>query len=316
MTTENPVRQRRDGLSIQQKLLYRLDGLSDQQYGLMLLGPLFTAIGIALLYPLVRTVYISLFKLNITSPFRGREFVGLGNYLSILQSPVFQYAVGFTLFFAIVTVAFELLLGLICGLLLSQEFRGRGLFRTAILLPWAIPLAVQGLLWKFIFNSNYGLANSLLADLGLIDQYIYWLGNADTATFAIIFNDIWKTFPFMALLVLAGIQTIDANLFRAAKVDGAGRWERFRYIILPLIKNHILVALIFRTIFALRVFGIIYIMTGGGPADSTMSVSVLTVRRTFDQLKFGEGAAIGVLTVLIMIPFIGLYIHFYEGDAA
>ena len=313
MSTETspPRNERQTDITIKQRLLYGLDGLDDGQFGFLLLSPLLAVLALVIAYPLFQTFYISLFKLNINKPWLGRQFVGFQNYVEVLSSGDFHYAIGFTLLFTIVTVFSELVLGLLAALILARKFRGRGIMRTAILLPWAIPLVVQGLLWKFIFNANYGLANSVLLDLGLVSHPILWLGNTVPAAFVIFFNDIWKTFPFMALIILAGLQTIDQNLYRAARVDGANRWEQFRYVSLPLLRNHIIVALLFRTIAAMKVFGIIYIMTGGGPANSTMSVSILTIRRTFDQLMFGQGAAMGVLIVLLIAPFLAIYLHYY-----
>ncbi|WP_458210390.1 carbohydrate ABC transporter permease [Haladaptatus sp. NG-SE-30] len=303
-----------DALSWRTRLLYRIDGLDDGYYALLLMSPLLAILMLVAAYPLAKTIYLSFYSMPMAQPWLGQRFVGLDNYVQIIQNPVFQRAVKNTLFFTVVSVFFELVFGLLAALILSETFKGRGWLRTAVLLPWAIPLVVQGLSFKFMFNADYGIVNYLLTQVGLINGYINWLGHADTAMFAVIFSDIWKSFPFMALLILASLQTIDRDLYKSAKVDGAGMLSRFRHITLPHVKNAILISLLFRTIRAMKVFGVIYIMTAGGPANATKSVSILTVEKTFEQLYFGKGAAMGVLVVLLILPFVFVYTINYREE--
>lgn len=301
-------------LDTKTRLLYRIDGLDDGYYALLLMLPLLSILALVAAYPLAKTVYLSFHSLPLAQPWLGQRFVGLQNYVQIVQDPVFQTAVKNTVFFTVVSVFFELILGLVAALILSESFKGRGWLRTAVLLPWAIPLVVQGLSFKFMFNAEYGIVNYLLMQTGLIDSYINWFGHGDTAMFAVIFSDVWKTFPFMALLILASLQTIDQDLYKSAKIDGAHMFARFRHITLPHVKNAILIALLFRTIRAMKIFGVIFIMTAGGPANATKSVSILTIETTFEQLYFGQGAAMGVLVVLLILPFVFVYTFHYREE--
>ncbi len=229
-----------------------------------------------------------------------QTFIGLANYLNILKSDFFWQSTGRTLYFTVVSVGLEFFIGLGVALLLHEDFRGRGLLRGLLILPWALPTVVNGILWAWIYDANYGALNGLLKELSLIDTYIIWLGHPLRAMNSVIVADVWKNFPMIALLLLAGLQTIPGALYEAATIDGAGRFQRFRAITLPALKPAMLVALVLRTMEAFKVFDIIYTMTKGGPANGTQVISYYTYVTTFQFTKFGYGAALSYLIALVI----------------
>ena len=250
-----------------------------------------------IIFPLGYAFYISLHKVTGQT----QSFVGLANYVSILRSDFFWAATGRTLYFTVVSVGLEFVLGLGVAMLLNQEFPGRGLMRGLLILPWALPTVVNGVLWAWIFDANYGALNALLKQWGLIGSYVIWLGSPASAMNSVILADVWKNFPMIALLLLAGLQTIPDVLYEAAVIDGASTWRKFVSITLPCLKPAMLVALVLRTMEAFKVFDIIYIMTKGGPADGTQVISYYTYMTTFQYTKFGYGAALSYLVALVIL---------------
>ena len=259
--------------------------------------PALVVIFSVIIFPLLYAFYISLHKVVGQS----QTFVGLANYLNILKSDFFWAATGRTLYFTVVSVGLEFLLGLGIALLLNQDFPGRGLMRGLLILPWALPTVVNGVLWAWIFDANYGALNALLKQWGWIQDYVIWLGSPAAAMNSVIVADVWKNFPMIALLLLAGLQTIPDVLYEAAEIDGASRWRKFLAITLPALKPAMLVALVLRTMEAFKVFDIIYIMTKGGPADGTQVISYYTYVTTFQYTKFGYGAALSYLVALVIL---------------
>jgi ABC-type sugar transport system permease subunit len=215
------------------------------------------------LFPLGWTVWESLHLHDLRMPWLGRPFIGLDNYLEALGDQRFREALVHTLVFTLTSVTLELTLGCVLALAMNRTFRGRGLVRAAILVPWAIPTVVAALIWRFMFDGDSGIVNTALASLG-VDPPV-WFVDRLAAWVPVVLGDVWKETPFVALLLLAGLQGIDASLYEAARIDGASAWRQFRYITLPLLKPALLVALIFRTRDAFRVFDLVYVMTGGGP---------------------------------------------------
>jgi ABC-type sugar transport system permease subunit len=270
------------------------------------------ALGVVLLiaiFPLVWTVWESLHVHDLRMPWRGEPFVGIGNYREILGQARFWQALLHTLVFTAGSVIPELVLGTGLALVLNQAFRGRGVVRALVLVPWAIPTVVTALLWRFLFDGSAGIVNVVLIDVGLLDKPLVWFVHAVAAWVPIILADVWKTTPFVALLVLAGLQNIDTALYEAARIDGAGAWQRFWHVTVPLLKPAILVALIFRTLDAFRVFDLIYVMTGGGPGTSTEPVALYTFTALLQNLRFGFGSALSVLVFLITFTLALLYIR-------
>lgn len=287
--------------------LPRDDG--ETRTGWLLTAPALATIGLIALFPLGWTLWESLHQHDLRMPWLGRPFVGVGNYIAIARDARFWEALGHTMIFAAISVGVELSLGLLLALAMNQAFRGRGVVRAAVLVPWAIPTVVAALLWRFIFDSQAGIANVVLIDVGILHHPLVWFVRASTAWVPVILADVWKTTPFVALLLLAGLQSIDQELYEAAATDGASAWWQLRHITIPLLRPAILVALIFRTLDAFRVFDLIYVMTGGGPGTSTEPVAVYTFNALLQNLEFGYGAALSVIVFLITFALAMLYMR-------
>jgi multiple sugar transport system permease protein len=208
---------------------------------------------------------------------------------------------GNTTLFTVVSVFLELLLGLAIALVLNQSFRGRGIVRTIAIIPWALPTAVMGLAWAWIFNDQFGVVNDILQRLGLIDTGINWLGEPSLAMVALIIADVWKTTPFISIILLAGLQSISQDLYEAHAMDGANYWQSFYQITLPLLLPQILIALLFRFAQAFGIFDLVQVMTGGGPAGATETVSIYIYSMVMRYLDFGYGAALVVVTFLLLV---------------
>jgi ABC-type sugar transport system permease subunit len=265
------------------------------------------------LFPLAWTVWESVHLHDLRMPWLGRPFVGLDQYIEALHDPRFWGALGHTVFFAGVSVGLELVLGLGLALALNQAYRGRGLVRAAVLVPWAIPTVVAGLLWRFMFEGQ-GVVNAVLGHMGVLREPLVWFIHAGTAWVPVILADVWKTTPFVALLLLAGLQNIDASLYEAARIDGASAWRQFRYVTLPLLRPAILVALIFRTLDAFRVFDLIYALTGGGPGTSTEPIALYTFNTLLQNLRFGYGSALSVIVFAITFSLALVYVRLLGAD--
>ncbi|CAM3824307.1 carbohydrate ABC transporter permease [Alkalicoccus chagannorensis] len=238
------------------------------------------------------------------------NFIGLSNYATYLTEARTWQSLWNTVFFTVVSVFFELTIGLAVALVINRAFIGRGAVRAAVLIPWAIPTAVSAMMWSYLYDGQFGIIAHYFEQLGLISDASVLLSTGSGAMFSIILADVWKTMPYMALLLLAGLQTISGSLYEAAEVDGAGRFQQFLYITLPMLKSAILVALLFRTLDAFRVFDLIYVLTGGGPANATESISVYAYQVLFAQQNFGEGSVLSVITfvsvAIISVIFIKL----------
>lgn len=264
---------------------------------LFLIPALITLAGVTI-YPVLYVLWLSLHRRLLI--FDVSKFVGLENFGFLWRDQRFWNAFQNTVYFTAVSVALELLLGLAIAILLHRVFRGKGLMRTIILIPWAIPTVVSAKMWGWLYNGDYGLINYLLG------EKINWLGSPLLALNAAIFMDVWKTTPFVALLLMAGLQTIPQDLYQAARVDGASNWTQFKSITLPLLKPVILVVLIFRTLDAFRVFDAIYVLTGGGPANTTETLSIYAYKVLFQTLQFGYGSAISI-TVFFCVGLITIF---------
>ncbi len=276
----------------------------------LLLAPTFLVLALVAGWPLVRTVWFSLTDASLTN-LSGAQFVGLKNYISwitlssgrtvyrgLLADPVFWGAAWNTVKFTIVSVSLETVLGLIVALVLNAEFRGRGLVRAAILIPWAIPTIVSARMWSWMLNDQFGILNDMMLSLGLISQKIAWTANPETAMTAVLIVDVWKTTPFMALLILAGLQMVPKDMYEAAKVDGIHPIKVFWRVTLPMIRPALMVAVIFRMLDAMRVFDLIYILTPNNA--QTRTLSVLARENLFDFDKFAYGAAVSTMLFLII----------------
>jgi len=280
----------------------------DALIGLALILPSFLIILGISLQPILTTLYLSLFEvprgINLQN-----TFVGLGNYISLLSEPIFWATIGRTFYFTVISVGIELVLGLAIAQLIHAHPPGWQFLRTSLIIPWAVPTIVNGTMWRWIYNADYGALNGLLLQLGLIDKYIPWLTKPDMAMNLVILADIWHSVPFIALILQAALATLPPDLEEAAAVDGATAFQYFWFIRLPLLRPAILVALIIRTVEAFRAFDIIYVITNGGPANGTVTISFLTYLEMFSFGHAGRGSALSFLISLFTLTLAFIYIR-------
>ena len=280
----------------------------DALIGFGLILPSFLIILGISLQPILSTLYLSLFEvprgINVQ-----QTFVGLGNYAALLGEPIFWATLGRTLHFTVVSVGLELILGLAIAQLIHAHPPGWQFLRTSLIIPWAVPTIVNGTMWRWIYNADYGALNGLLLQLGLIDKYIPWLTLPNVAMNLVILADIWHSVPFIALILQAALATLPADLEEAASVDGATALQYFWFIRLPLLRPAILVALIIRTVEAFRVFDIVYVITNGGPANGTVTISFLTYLEMFSFGHAGRGSALSFLISIFTLVLAFIYIR-------
>ena len=283
----------------------RSKGLSEKRLAQLMVMPSMALILIVAAWPVVYAIWLSLNQYSVRVAGLSR-WVGLDNYSSALSSSEWHSALFHTLIFTVISVTLETLIGLGMALAMHRAFRGQGILRTVVLVPWAVLTVVTAVMWRTMFVSPYGFINSLLG------THTVWLGQEPYALIIIILADVWKTAPFMALLLLAGLQVIPEDIYEAARVDGATAWQRFVRITLPLLKPALLVALIFRTLDALRIFDLPYVLTGGTVGTSTLST---IAQQTFATNRlYGQGSAEAILAfIIVMIVSFG-YIRFVGGN--
>ncbi|WP_158781133.1 carbohydrate ABC transporter permease [Pantoea sp. BAV 3049] len=279
----------------------------EQRQAWVLLAPMLIVMGMLTAWPLLRTIWLSFTDAALISNGGTIYYVGVENYLYALTDPDFLSSLLRTLYFTILSVALEGIIGVLVALLLNQKFYGRSVLRVLVILPWALPTIVNAMMWRLNFNPDYGSINALLTQLGIIDGYRSWLGSPDSALNAVMLADVWKNYPLVTLLVLAALQSIPEDLFEAARLDGASAFRRFRAITFPAIVGPLSVALVLRTIDAFKIFDIIYVMTRGGPVDSTKTLSFYVYQESFSYLRAGSGAAYAILMTLMCSILIAIY---------
>ena len=269
--------------------------------------PTILLIALVLIYPVLVSVVQSFGQSDLggNAPY---QFVGLQHYIEIAGSARFWNALGVTLIFAAGSVPFELVIGIGLALLMNESFKGKSIARLAVLFPWALPTALNALMWRWMFNSDYGVFNAIVLQSHLASRPIDWLGEPNLAMTSMIVVAVWKTSSFMALIILAGLQAIPGELYEAGRMDGMTRWTEFREITLPLLRAPILVALILRSMDALRTFELPFNLTGGGPIDSTESLSLYAYKEIFAYLKFNSGSALVVVQFLVVFAMSVIYI--------
>jgi len=281
----------------------------DARTAWLLLAPsLLIMLGVTL-WPVINTFILSFFNVP-TGINQVRTFVGFGNYLEMLKDRLFWETIGRTLYFTIVSVGSELVIGLAIAQLIHSRPWGWQFLRFSLIIPWAVPTIVNGAMWRWIYSPDFGALNGLLFQLGLIKHYVPWLASPNMAMNLIIVADLWHTMPFVALVLQAALAGLPEDLDEAAAVDGANAWQRFLLIRLPLLRPAILVALIVRTVDAFRVFDIVYILTSGGPAYKTLTITYLTYLNSFAFGKQGIGAALSFLISAFTIVMAFIYIRF------
>jgi ABC-type sugar transport system permease subunit len=275
--------------------------------------PALGVIGLVAVFPILWTFWESLHLHDLRMPWLGRPFIGAANYIEAVADPRFQSALAHTVGFVAATVTLELTAGLVLAVALDRVSRAREFVRTAVLLPWAVPTVVSALVWRFIFESPAGLANAVLARVGVTPPT--WFADALAAWVPLVLADAWKTTPFVALLLLAGLQSIDRSLYEAADVDGAGPWRQFVEVTLPQLRPALLVALLFRALDAFRVFDVVYVMTGGGPGSATEPLALYTFVMTLQNLRFGFGAALSMIIFVVAFVVALASIRVFGGSA-
>jgi ABC-type sugar transport system permease subunit len=283
----------------------------------LMLPALLVVLGVVL-YPLGRTAVLSFF--DVTSSVQTElPFVGLGNYADLFGSPAFWATLARTAVFTIFSTALQLVLGLAVAQFLNQRIRGQWLFRSAVVFAWALPTIVNANMWRWILNSQYGLLNGVLMQLGILETGKDWIGGPNQALLAVALADSWKSTALVAILLFAGLQTIPRELYEAAALDGAGAWRRYLHMTLPLLTPTIGVVLVLRTIEAFKVFDIIYVMTRGGPASGTTTIAFYTYLQAFSNQRFGLGSAVAFVTVACILALCLVYMRVLNrsgGDTA
>ncbi|MDX2241336.1 MAG: sugar ABC transporter permease [Leptolyngbyaceae cyanobacterium bins.302] len=288
-----------------QKIMMKSIQAQEQRTGWLLLTPAIAVLLLVFAYPIGRSLWLGFFAQNLGTELQP-VFIGLNNYVRILGDQHFWQTFWITLRFTVLSVALELILGLGIALVLNRSFQGRGVVRTIAILPWALPTALIALGWTWIFNDQYGIANDILLRLGLINAGINWLGEPFTATVAIIVADVWKTTPFISILLLAGLQSIPQDLYEAYEIEGASPWQSFWQITLPLLMPQIVIAVLFRFAQAFGIFDLMQVMTGGGPGGATEVVSLYIYSNAMRYLDFGYASALIVVTFLLLVFVIAL----------
>lgn len=283
-----------------------------------MVAPTLIVLATVFAYPLVSTALTSLSRVKLQTPGKSR-FVGLDNYLDILSDDLFWRSVGRTIYFTVVSVGVELALGIVIAAFIGRRYAGWRLLRLAIIIPWAVPTIAVATMFRWIYNADYGALNGLLFQLGAIDRYVPWLNDPLAAMNWVIVADVWHSTPFVVLIVMAAMAGIPGELYEAARMDGASRWQSFWRITLPSLRGALLVILVVRTVEAFRVFDIIYVLTGGGPANGTQVISYLAYQETFRFFDLGRGAALSFLISLFVVLAALVYLRLLadrQGQAA
>jgi multiple sugar transport system permease protein len=266
----------------------------DQRSAMIFLAPMVLVLSIVALFPVLYSFWISLHDLKLTRPNRV-PFVWFDNYVKVFSDPMFWESVGRTASFTVMSVLAVMVVGMLVALLLNEDFRGRRVLSAILLVPWAIPYVANGLMWKWIYDSGYGALNGLLMQLGFIDKYIVMLGDPDKTMGLITNAFVWKEVPLATILLLVTLKAIRADLYSAAKVDGANAWQRFVHITLPQLIPGFALVMIYETMMAIRHFDLFFILTEGGPADSSNVLAWQVYVETFRKLAFGTGAALAYI---------------------
>ncbi|WP_067431611.1 carbohydrate ABC transporter permease [Nocardioides jensenii] len=283
---------------------------AENSLGQKLVAPAIFVMLLVTAFPMLRAIYLSVFNYTLTAP-DDREFVGLGNYITALTDPLFWRDTGVTVLYMLVTVSVELVIGFVFAMVMHRVIFARGVIRTSILIPYGIITVVSGFAWQFAFSYQNGFVNGWLP--GISEQF-NWFGETTPAVIAIMVSEIWKTTPFMSLLLLAGLAQVSEDMIEAAKVDGASWTQRLFKVILPNMQAAIMVAVLFRALDAYRIFDNIFVMTNG--ASGTESISFLTYRQTIEQFQLGMGSALSVLLFLSVLLIAWLIVKLFRVDLA
>ncbi len=285
------------------------------------LGILFTLPAILVLlavlaYPIVASFFLSFQRVRLAEGGIVTEFVALENYARILRDPAFRTALINSIYFTFVEVVAVTIISLILALLLNHPVGRPAIYRVVLLIPWALAPVANAVLWKWIYNANYGVLNAILVGLGLSDTGVVWLGSQFLALNMILVADVWKAIPFITLLLLAGLQNIPSHLYKAALMDGATTWQQFMHVTIPGLRTSLVIAIVLQSIWALKVFDLIFVLTKGGPADGTVLLNFLAWRVTFNYLDIGYGSAIADILFILMLLLAIVYIRMLRPRSA
>jgi multiple sugar transport system permease protein len=278
-----------------------------QLVGIGFVTPTFVIIALILVYPVLQSIVLSVGQSSIDG-YEPYTFVGLKHYTALFDDSRFWRSLSVTLIFTAISIPLELILGVCLALLMNESFRGKGFARLAVLFPWALPTALNALIWRWMYNADYGLFNAIGLQSGLVSEPVNWLGDQTLAMASMVLVSVWKTSSFMALIILAGLQSIPRDLYEAGRMDGMTRWQEFREITLPLLKGSIMVALIIRSMDALRTFELPFNLTDGGPDAATETLSLYAYKVIFEFVEFNAGAAIVVVQFAVIFALSLLYI--------
>jgi multiple sugar transport system permease protein len=271
-----------------------------QRTGLFLVIPALVVMAAVILFPIARSIVLSFQEAQLSAGKIGTTWIGDENYRRISEDETFTLALRNSAFFTIVEVLLVLTIALGVALLLNTRVGRNPIYTTILLVPWVIAPVANAVLWKWILHANYGALNALLTGFGITDRYVNWLGTPGLALRMLLLADVWKSVPFIALILLAGLQNIPTALYKAAKLDGASTWQRFRYVTLSGLRTSLALAVVLQTIWSFKVFDLIFVLTKAGPADATLLLNFLAYRVSFNFLDFGYGAAIANIIFLIM----------------
>ncbi len=274
----------------------------------VLVSPAVVATLAVVFYPMLTAIGMSFYDYIVWRPSTSK-FIWFDNYLAALQTEVFWTAFKQTLYWIGLTVPLQLLLGLATALLLNREFAWRWLARMLIIIPWALPSVVIALMWRWIYDSNYGVMNDFLLRLGILERSVPWLAHPSTALYSIIFVLVWQGFPFFAVMLLAGLQAIPKTHYEAAEVDGAGIWQQFWNVTLPGLKPVLITSTLLRVIWVANSVDIIYVMTGGGPGYSTYTLPLYAYNQSRKAMKFGFASAIAVFFTVMLLAIVVMYLR-------
>lgn len=269
--------------------------------GYLFLIPTIAVFVILIAYPVFSTIRMSFYSYRVQTIREGMKWIGLKNYLAMLKDPKVLETLLFTLKFTIVSVALETTLGMICALIMNRHFKGQAFVRAMILIPWCIPTIVSGLMWSYMYAESFGIINFALLKLGIVREPVRWITDTKCAFWAVIIADVWKTVPYMSLLLLSGLKTVSKDYVEAAAIDGAGGVRTLFQIVLPNMKSVVLVSVMFRTIASFRIYDLIKVLTNGGPQGTTKSLTMYAMEQYFTNGNMGYGAALATLTFGVSI---------------
>ena len=288
--------------------------LTNTQFSIILLLPALLTLSFTIIYPLIRGIYLSFHSFNLINFMTGAEWVGLDNFRTLLTSRAYIDVWKTTLMFVTASITGQFVLGFLTAIVLNQNLIQRNLFRGLLLTPWIVPTVVSALLWKWIFNLQYGIFNYVLYQIGIISEFQAWIGDPHLALFSVTLANIWKGFPFHMIVLLAALQTIPTDIYEAATIDGATALQRFRFVTLPFLRYIIMIDLLISIIWTFQSFTTIWTMTEGGPVTATTTLAISIYRTAFQAFDMGMGAAIGTIWLLVMFVFSVIFVRVIGGS--